>query len=124
MRPLTGPQFDPYRIPMPDVLQALDYPGARADDKSGVFLFKHPGGGLLRVIATARGGWDHVSVSLESRIPTWEEMEWVKRRFFRESETAMQLHVPVKDHVNHHPNVLHLWRPLRGTIPMPPARYV
>lgn len=123
MRPLTGPQFDPFRIAVPSILENLN-PGAKSDDRNGCFLFKHPGGGLLRVIAASGGGWDHVSVSLESRTPTWEEMEWVKRRFFRESETAMQLHVPVRDHVNNHPYVLHMWRPLRGTIPMPPARYV
>lgn len=78
----------------------------------------------LRVIATNGGGWDHVSVSTERRCPTWEEMEWVKRLFFDEDETAMQLHVPPADHVNCHPHCLHLWRPHAGEIPRPPNSYV
>lgn len=83
-------------------------------------------GGVLAIIATSGEGWDHVSVSLERRIPTWTEMEFVKRRFFRDDETAMQLHVPPADHINHHPYCLHLWRPLAGfgEIPRPPARMV
>jgi hypothetical protein len=38
-------------------------------------------------------------------------MAFVKRLFFRDDETAMQLHVPASDHVNQHPYCLHLWRP-------------
>jgi hypothetical protein len=76
---------------------------------------------LLRVIASSGEGWDHVSVSRPNRCPNWAEMEQVKRLFFRDDETAMQLHVPVVDHVSYHPNCLHLWRPLDQEIPRPPA---
>lgn len=75
----------------------------------------------LRVIASSGEGWDHVSVSLPGRCPNWPEMEYVKRLFFKDSEAAMQLHVPPDDHINCHPNCLHLWRPLKGEIPRPPA---
>ena len=52
-------------------------------------------------------------------------MEHVKRAFFKDDETAMQLHVPPSDHVNHHPHCLHLWRPNDGRdIPRPPAIFV
>ena len=34
---------------------------------------------------------------------------------------AMQLHVPPRDHVNIHPNCLHLWRPQFAMIPRPEA---
>jgi hypothetical protein len=51
-------------------------------------------------------------------------MEWVKRRFFKDSEVAMQLHVTPEDHININPNVLHLWRPHRLVIPLPPKAYV
>ena len=76
--------------------------------------------GDLRVIACNGEGWDHVSVSREDRIPTWDEMEKIKRMFFREDETAMQLHVPPSRHINCHPHVLHLWRPHDVAIPLPP----
>jgi hypothetical protein len=45
----------------------------------------------------------------------------MKRLFFREDETAMQLHVPATDHINCHPHCLHLWRPTEVEIPRPPA---
>jgi hypothetical protein len=78
-------------------------------------------GELVRIIASNEDGWDHVSVSLENRIPTWEEMEMVKRLFFKPHEIAVQFHVPPKDHINVHPHVLHLWRPQREKIPLPPT---
>ena len=64
--------------------------------------------------------WDHVSISTASRCPTWDEMEQIKRLFFEDSETAMQLHVPPADHINNHPYCLHLWRPTHMEIPRPP----
>jgi hypothetical protein len=48
-------------------------------------------------------------------------MESVKRAFFEDHETAMQLHVPPADHVNMHPTTLHLWRPQGIEIPRPPS---
>jgi len=81
-------------------------------------------GVLLRVIASTGQGWDHVSVSLANRCPTWEELEHVRKLLFKPDEVVMQLHVPAKDHVNIHPNVLHLWRPLNEKIPLPPKRMV
>lgn len=81
-------------------------------------------GRVLRVIASAGEGWDHVSVSLPDRTPTWAEMEHVKRLFFKDDETAMQLHVPPAEHINCHPHCLHLWRPHDVAIPRPPAIFV
>jgi hypothetical protein len=51
-------------------------------------------------------------------------MEYVKRAFFKDDETAMQLHVPPTQHINNHPYVLHLWRPVKVAIPMPPKEAV
>jgi hypothetical protein len=48
-------------------------------------------------------------------------MEWVKRKFFRDDETAMQLHVAVSDHISIHPHTLHLWRSQTEPIPLPPS---
>ena len=79
---------------------------------------------ILKVIASSGDGWDHVSVSLPNRCPNWQEMEYVKRAFFRDDETAMQLHVPPSEHVNYCETCLHLWRPLNTTIPRPDADMV
>jgi hypothetical protein len=78
-------------------------------------------GEMLGVIASDGLGWDHVSVSGRDRIPSWTEMEQVKRLFFRDNETAFQLHVPPVDHISCCEFCLHLWRPQRGAIPRPPA---
>lgn len=81
-----------------------------------------PGRSLfLKVISSWGGGWDHVSVSLPSRVPHWDEMELVRYVFFKPEETVMQLHVPPEDHVNFHATCLHLWRPQVGEIPRPPG---
>lgn len=77
---------------------------------NGAFLGKH-GSTMLRIIASDGGGWDHVSVSLPTRCPTWEEMCWVKRLFFSPDEVVMQLHPATSNYVNNHPHCLHLWRP-------------
>ena len=69
-------------------------------------------------------GWDHVSVSKRSRCPTWIEMDAVKRRFFKDDETVMQLHLPVGKNLSFHPYCLHLWRPTRETIPVPTPELV
>ena len=91
-------------------------------DDGGMFILRcNKTGADLRVVASWWFGWDHVSVSTKKRIPNWDEMEFVKRTFFRDDETAMQLHVPPSDHINCHPYCLHLWRPHGCDIPRPPA---
>jgi len=79
---------------------------------------------MLRVIAAVGGDWDHVSVSLAYRTPTWEELEFIKRLLFKPDEVAVQFHVPVDDHVNVHPYTLHLWRPHKQKIRLPPKIFV
>ena len=110
-----------WRIGIPDVVKFKS--GELDERRHGAFVVDR-NGYLLHILASSGGGWDHVSVSLSNRTPTWEEMEWVKRTFFKDSETAMQLHVPPGDHINNHPFVLHLWRPHLKPIPMPPKSYV
>lgn len=88
---------------------------------------------ILRVIATAampelgpEGEWEHVSVhaydaswDLEC-IPDWAEMAFIKDLFWNEDECVVQYHPSKKDYVNIHGCVLHLWKPTKETIPMPP----
>ena len=69
-------------------------------------------------------GWEHVSVSADGRCPTWEEMCWVKDIFWDKHEMAVQYHPPESDYVRHHPHCLHMWKPMKMTIPMPPMLLV
>ena len=89
-------------------------------------LFRVPSfSGTLLIIASAGDAnpdipWEHVSVSLPNRCPTWEEMDAVKRLFWADDEAVMQLHPPRSMWVNRHPHCLHLWRPTTQEIPLPP----
>lgn len=104
---------------------AIDYYGGAGDEGHGRFLVPSPvDRQVLCIIASSSRGWDHVSVSRRNRPPCWAEMEHVKRLFFLPHETAMQLHVPVADHISVHPHCLHLWRPQEADIPRPPAEMV
>jgi hypothetical protein len=75
----------------------------------------------LRFICSWGEGWEHVSISLPKRCPTWDEMNYVKGVFWRDDEVVMQLHPAKANYVNNHPFCLHLWRPLNATIPTPPS---
>lgn len=75
----------------------------------------------LMVVASDGAGWDHVSVSLQHRCPTWEEICFVKDLFFRDDEWAVQFHPARSAYVNDHPYCLHLWRCQSQETPKPPA---
>ncbi len=65
---------------------------------------------VLRAIVSDQLGWEHVSVSLPDRCPTWEEMCFVKDLFWDEEDFAVQMHPVKSEYVNCHPYCLHLWR--------------
>lgn len=101
-------EADLYRVQLPG------YP--RGDHKNGAFQFRD---GLTVLVGTG-DGWEHVSVSRKSKVPSWEDMQRIKDLFWDEEDCVMQLHPPKSEYVNCHPNVLHLWRPLTARIPQPP----
>ena len=99
-----------------------EFYGINGDGTCGCFRLPSPIDGQgLTIVASSDGGWDHVSVSRSNRCPNWPEMEFIKRRFFRDDETAVQFHVPESDHINLHPHTLHLWRSQTQEIPRPPG---
>jgi hypothetical protein len=75
----------------------------------------------VRVIASDGFGWEHVSVSLVNRVPSWREMCMVKRMFWDAEDVVVQFHPPESEYVNMHPHCLHLWRPVGVEIPRPPS---
>lgn len=64
--------------------------------------------------------WEHASVSLMHRCPSWNEMCYVLGLFWNDDETVIQIHPPKEHYVNVHPNCLHLWKPVGIEIPLPP----
>jgi hypothetical protein len=90
-----------------------------ADGNNGAFFIPRATTVPLRCLASDGMGWEHVSVSLPDRTPTWAEMERACRVFWDDTDTVMQLHVPRADWINCHPYCLHLWRPIDEVIPRP-----
>lgn len=103
----------------------VKYKGMIGDLKNGALAgVPLPSGALCRIIFSDGFGWEHVSVSLLNRCPTWEEMCWVKDKFFYPAECVVQYHPPQSGYVNVHPYCLHLWRPIKKDLPMPPNNFV
>lgn len=73
----------------------------------------------LFCIASDGAGWEHVSVSLKTRTPTWNEMCFIKNLFWDEEDCVIQFHPPKSDYINNHEYCLHLWRPIEIEIPRP-----
>jgi hypothetical protein len=94
---------------------------------TGAFMLMGPRGAELRIIANDAShpdaqGWEHVSVSTAQRCPNWTEMCFVKDLFWGEDELVIQYHVPISEHINNHPYVLHMWRDTLHPHPrMPPS---
>lgn len=75
----------------------------------------------LNFIMSWGAGWEHCSVSIPTRCPTWDQMCAIKELFWNDDEECMQLHPAKKDYINNMPYCLHIWRPINEKIPMPPS---
>lgn len=98
------------------------YESAPGDDY-GFFRVATNAGALLGIMVSPGSDeipWEHVSVSLRHRCPTWDEMCWVKSLFFDEEEAVVQFHPPRSEYVNQHAFCLHLWKPWKA-IELPPS---
>lgn len=94
----------------------------------GQFFVQGPCGEKLCIVASGADaddalsqGWEHVSVSTRRRCPNWIEMCFVKELFWEPSECVIQFHPPQSEYVNNHPNCLHLWKPTKCDVPLPPS---
>ncbi len=94
------------------------------EGKDGLAVAIQKEGVFYKIIASWGDGWDHVSMSLDSRCPAWAEMCWVKELFWNAEETVVQYHPAKSRYVDCHPNCLHLWKPQKQTLPLPPIHFV
>ena len=78
-------------------------------------LIKLPSGTQAQlVVGFNENGWEHVSMEVRARrLPTWEEMCFVKDIFWDEEELVIQMHPKKSQYVNL-TDALHLWRPVNG----------
>jgi hypothetical protein len=107
----------------PEALRWTDapapYASTAADGNNGVFRL-----GPLRILCSDGMGWEHVSVSLSNRCPTWKEMCTVKAQFWGREDCVIQYHPPEPEYVNYHPFTLHLWREIGREFSLPPSLMV
>ena len=78
----------------------------------------------LNFIMSWGGGFEHCSVSMPTRCPSWDQMCAIKEAFWQDDECCMELHPAKKDYINNHPYCLHIWKPINQEIPMPPSLMV
>lgn len=101
------------------------YASSEADGNNGQFRIKtHRMKRTVHVQASDGGGWEHVSVSLHDRCPTWTEMCIVKDLFWGEEDCVVQFHPPKTNYVNKHKFCLHLWRKIGSEFELPPTLMV
>lgn len=74
----------------------------------------------LNFIFSYQLGWEHLSVSMPSKTPSWEQMCRMKDIFWNEEEACVQYHPKKEDYVNMHPHCLHIWKPTDEALPTPP----
>lgn len=77
-----------------------------------------------RVVVSDGDGWEHVSVSFQSRTPSWDVMCTIKDLFWDAEDCVIQYHPPKSDYVSFHPYCLHMWRPIGVDFPRPPSHLV
>lgn len=100
------------------------FPGLRPEPGSLDGCFSIPYGNKRLFVMSTIGDreipWEHVSISLSHRTPTWEEMCFIKNLFWERDELVLQFHPPEKEYVNSCKNCLHLWKPWDQKIELPP----
>lgn len=101
----------------------------KEDGNNGVFLIPHQKirDYWYQVIVSDSLGWEHVSVILlkgkakqVKRCPTWEDMCFIKDKFWDTTDLVVQYHPPEEDYISNHDYCLHLWRSTEVVMPKPP----
>lgn len=96
-----------------------EFSSSEQDGNNGAFMINGPLNKLLRIIASDGLGWEHVSVSLPNRVPTWEEMCFIKNIFWDEEDCVVEYHPPRSQYVNNCKFCLHLWKKQDYEFPLP-----
>lgn len=117
---MTTKRAEKYRAPHPAGF------AQKAGDPYGWFEVPTSASGPKIMIQVSPGyekfEFEHASVSLAHRVPTWDEMCKVKDLFWDEEDMVVQYHPPKSEYVNLSKTCLHLWRWTKGEFPKP-GRY-
>lgn len=105
-----------FHVPEKYRVRSGQFASDETDGNNGAFQWRK-----FFMIASDGMGWEHVSVSLQTRCPTWEEMCRVKNLFWDGDDCVVQYHPPKSEYINNHPFCLHLWRSTVVVMPQPDA---
>lgn len=93
---------------------------AENDGMGGRYYDKHSGK-WLNFIFSYQMGWEHLSVSMPNKTPSWEQMCMMKDIFWNKDEACVEYHPKEEDYVNNHNHCLHIWKPTEVELPLPPS---
>lgn len=91
------------------------------NDGMGGKYYDKQTGKWLNFIFSYQLGWEHLSVSMPSKTPSWDQMCIMKDIFWSEDEACVEYHPRKEDYVNNHQHCLHIWKPVEETLPLPPS---
>lgn len=95
---------------------------AEADnDGIGGYYYDRFNNKKLNFIFSYQMGWEHLSVSMPNKTPSWEQMCMMKDIFWGEDECCVEYHPRKEDYVNNHEHCLHIWKPTEEYLPTPPS---
>lgn len=86
----------------------------------GGYYYDVISGKNLSFIFSYQMGWEHLSVSMPSKTPSWDQMCRMKDIFWNKDEACVEYHPKEEDYVNMHPHCLHIWKPTEEYLPTPP----
>lgn len=91
-----------------------------ANDGMGGKYYDSSSNKFLNFIFSYQMGWEHLSVSMPNKMPSWDQMCKMKDIFWNKDEACVQYHPKEEDYVNNHPYCLHIWKPTEVELPTPP----
>lgn len=91
------------------------------NDGIGGYYYDRFNNKKLNFIFSYQMGWEHLSVSMPSKTPSWEQMCMMKNIFWNEDEACVEYHPKKEDYVNNHKHCLHIWKPTNEVLPLPPS---
>ena len=111
---ITAARFLPRIVPAP-------WRVVSEGDDGAMYVMPNRHASVIVSVAREQDGrlWLHASMGRPDRLPTWDELAAMKAWAIGTDRYAYQVIPPASKHVNIHPNVLHLWAPLEGDLPLP-----
>lgn len=91
------------------------------NDGMGGRYYEKQSGKWLNFIFSYQLGWEHLSISMPNKTPSWEQMCIMKDIFWDKDECCVQYHPKEEDYVNMHQHCLHIWKPIEEKLPIPPS---